>query len=89
MAAREQEQRELEESLDVVRTELSRTEQARKDASIKVGPPAAHWTPLPGSEPSQVGKQLQGPETLWTELRKPVFSLSSKHSWNVHTRLPY
>lgn len=35
VAAREQEQRELEESLDVVRTELSRTEQARKDASIK------------------------------------------------------
>lgn len=45
VAAREQEQRELEESLDVVRTELSRTEQARKDASIKVGP-------LPGSDPS-------------------------------------
>lgn len=52
VAAREQEQRELEESLDVVRTELSRTEQARKDASIKVGPPAPHWTPLPASEPS-------------------------------------
>lgn len=40
VAAREQEQRELEESLDVVRTELSRTEQARKDASIKVRSPA-------------------------------------------------
>lgn len=50
VAAREQEQRDLEESLDVVRTELSRTEQARKDASIKVGPPAAEWTPLPASE---------------------------------------
>lgn len=42
VAAREQEQRELEESLDVVRTELSRTEQARKDASIKVRSPAPH-----------------------------------------------
>lgn len=49
MAAREQEQRELEESLDVVRTELSRTEQARKDASIKVGPRAAHFL-----DPNQV-----------------------------------
>lgn len=52
VAAREQEQRELEESLDVVRAELSRTEQARKDASIKVGSPAPHLTPPPGSEPS-------------------------------------
>lgn len=46
VAAREQEQRELEESLDVVRTELSRTEQARKDASIKVRSPAPHQRPL-------------------------------------------
>lgn len=36
MKAREQEQRDLEDTVDVLRKELNRTEQARKDASIKV-----------------------------------------------------
>lgn len=36
MKVREQEQRDLEDTVDVLRKELNRTEQARKDASIKV-----------------------------------------------------
>lgn len=36
MKAKDQERRELEETVDVLRKELNKTEQARKDASIKV-----------------------------------------------------
>lgn len=36
MKAREREQRDLEDTVDVLREDLNRTEQARKDASIKV-----------------------------------------------------
>lgn len=37
---KDQERRDLEEMVDVLRTELNKTEQARKDASIKVRPPS-------------------------------------------------
>lgn len=36
----QRDRRELEDALEAARAELSRTEQNRKDASIKVGPPA-------------------------------------------------
>lgn len=39
---KDQERRDLEEMVDVLRTELNKTEQARKDASIKVRPPSPH-----------------------------------------------
>ncbi len=36
MKEKDQERKELEETVDVLRKELNKTEQARKDASIKV-----------------------------------------------------
>lgn len=36
MKAREREQRDLEDTVDLLRKELNRMEQARKDATIKV-----------------------------------------------------